>query len=154
MPFNSITKRSVVAVRHPEMEDTIRIYVKGASEVILPKCDYEFDEEGNKVPLDDDRKREMKKFYTENYNKLGFRTLGFSYRDLSEREFHTIINSKNENEVNWKGEDLLVNNQTFVTLIAMKDPLRDQVKKAIRRAERAGVNVRIVTNNNLDTAIT
>jgi len=36
----------------------------------------------------------------------------------------------------------------------MKDPLRDQVKKAMRRAERAKVNVRIVTNNNLDTAIT
>jgi len=38
------------------MEDTIRVYVKGASEIILPNCEFEFDEEGNKVPLDDDRK--------------------------------------------------------------------------------------------------
>lgn len=125
------------------MEDTIRVYVKGASEIILPNCEFEFDEEGNKIPLDDDRKLEMKEFYTENYNKFGFRTLGFSYKDMSEEEFAQSCE-----------EDSLVSNQTFVTLIAMKDPLRDQVKKAIRRAERAGVNVRVVTNNNLDTAIT
>lgn len=68
---------------HPEMEDTIRVYVKGASEIILPNCEFEFDEEGNKIPLDDDRKLEMMEFYTVNYNMVGFRTLGFSYKDMT-----------------------------------------------------------------------
>jgi len=38
----------------------------------------------------------MKEFYTENYNKFGFRTLGFSYKDMSEEEFQSVMDSLNE----------------------------------------------------------
>ena len=38
IPFSSDRKRSVVALRHPDLEDTIRVYVKGAPEYIINKC--------------------------------------------------------------------------------------------------------------------
>lgn len=38
VPFNSSLKRSIVAVRHTQLEDTVRIYIKGAPETIIQNC--------------------------------------------------------------------------------------------------------------------
>lgn len=35
VPFSTDRKRSIVAVRHPLVEDTVRIYIKGAPELVL-----------------------------------------------------------------------------------------------------------------------
>lgn len=35
VPFNSTLKRSIVAIRHPNLENTVRIYVKGAPEIVI-----------------------------------------------------------------------------------------------------------------------
>lgn len=48
IPFSSIRKRSIVAVRHPDMDDVVRIYVKGAPEFIITKCSRTFGVDGNK----------------------------------------------------------------------------------------------------------
>jgi len=49
IPFSTIRKRSVVAVRHPDMEDIVRVFVKGAPEYIVPKCTKTFGVDGNKA---------------------------------------------------------------------------------------------------------
>lgn len=54
VPFSTIRKRSIVAVRHPDMEDIVRIYIKGAPEYIIHKCDKTFGVDGNKQPMSDD----------------------------------------------------------------------------------------------------
>jgi magnesium-transporting ATPase (P-type) len=69
------------------MEDTIRVFVKGASEVILPSCECTFDQNGDKVPLDEDKKASMMEQMKEEMSRKGLRTLGFSYKDMSEDEF-------------------------------------------------------------------
>jgi magnesium-transporting ATPase (P-type) len=38
IPLSPIRKRQVIAVRHPDMDDIVRIYVKGAPEYIIDKC--------------------------------------------------------------------------------------------------------------------
>lgn len=38
VPFNSKLKRSIIAVQHPGLDDTVRVYVKGAPEVVLESC--------------------------------------------------------------------------------------------------------------------
>jgi magnesium-transporting ATPase (P-type) len=38
-------------------------------------------------------------------------------------------------------------------LIALLDPLRDHVKKAIKRATKAKITTRICTNNSLETTV-
>ncbi len=40
----------------------------------------------------------------------------------------------------------------MVALFGLQDPLKDGVVKAIRTCQRAGVTVRMVTGDNLDTA--
>jgi magnesium-transporting ATPase (P-type) len=46
----------------------------------------------------------------------------------------------------------LAENMTLISVISLKQPIRDDVKLALARAERGGVNVRIVTNNSPQTA--
>ena len=36
VPFDSQLKRSIIAVHHPEMQDIVRVYIKGAPEIVIP----------------------------------------------------------------------------------------------------------------------
>jgi len=80
--------------------------------------------------------------------KQGFRTLGFSYKDMSVEDFYAIDGVEKEIE-SQEVEEALCADHTFIALIALKDPLRDHVKKAINRAKRAKITTRIITNNSL-----
>lgn len=46
IPFSTLRKRSVTAVRHPDNEGVVRVYVKGAPEIVIPKCTRTFDIDG------------------------------------------------------------------------------------------------------------
>lgn len=48
IPLSPIRKRQVTAVKHPEMEGVIRVYVKGAPEYLLHKCTRTFKENGSR----------------------------------------------------------------------------------------------------------
>ncbi len=39
IPFGSNLKRMLVAVRHPDDDDLVRIYMKGAPEVVVTMCE-------------------------------------------------------------------------------------------------------------------
>jgi magnesium-transporting ATPase (P-type) len=55
IPFDSVVKRSIVAVNHPFMNDTVRVYIKGAPEVVLATCTAEFSDSGDKTPIEEAR---------------------------------------------------------------------------------------------------
>jgi magnesium-transporting ATPase (P-type) len=38
VPFDSKLKRSIIAVQHPDMTDVVRVYIKGAPEIVLANC--------------------------------------------------------------------------------------------------------------------
>ena len=46
IPFNSARKRACTAVRHPTKPDTVRVFVKGAPEMVVELCDKYFDKNG------------------------------------------------------------------------------------------------------------
>jgi len=71
--------------------------------------------------------------------KKGMRVIGVAYKELE---------NKNE-KLKVKGE---INNLIFVGLIALKDPLRKGVKKAIKICENAGIKPIIVTGDYKKTA--
>ena len=51
IPFSTIRKRSITAVRHPDKEDLVRIYIKGAPELIVNKCTRTYDVDGKSIPM-------------------------------------------------------------------------------------------------------
>jgi magnesium-transporting ATPase (P-type) len=46
IPFSAIRKRSVTAILHPDHHDKVRIYVKGAPEIVLMKCNHTYNSSG------------------------------------------------------------------------------------------------------------
>lgn len=53
VPFSTIRKRSLTAVRHPETDDFVRVFMKGAPEIIVSKCSRTYHIDGKVIPLDD-----------------------------------------------------------------------------------------------------
>ena len=46
IPFNSGRKRACTAVRHPDDDNLVRVFVKGAPEIVIDLCDKYFDKSG------------------------------------------------------------------------------------------------------------
>ena len=43
IPFDTKLKRSIIAVAHPQIQNCVRVYVKGAPETIVNNCVAHFD---------------------------------------------------------------------------------------------------------------
>ena len=43
---------------------------------------------------------------------------------------------------------------TLIGIFALLDPLRDGIAKSVHRYQKAGINIRLVTGDHIDTAIT
>lgn len=48
--------------------------------------------------------------------------------------------------------EALEKNLTLIGIYALQDPLRDEVIKSVNICHKAGINVRMVTGDNIDTA--
>jgi Ca2+-transporting ATPase len=83
--------------------------------------------------------------------ELALRPIAFSYTDLSIQSFSDLQN-KTKNFTTSDSKDKLLLNQTFIGIIALKDPLRDHVRQTIETTKKGGINIRLVSGDNLDTA--
>ena len=57
-----------------------------------------------------------------------------------------------ENEPDWEDEERMLDNMTCVCVVGIEDPVRPEVPEAIRQCQRAGITVRMVTGDNINTA--
>lgn len=135
VPFNSQNKYMLTIVR----EDTGHyIYSKGAPEVILKQCTYE-KLDGKMIKITPNRLTvllaEMSKLQAQS-----MRVLAFAYKSAS---VNLIVGQKEQ----W-AEDLV-----FQGFVGICDPLREGVKDSIEIAAEAGIETKMLTGDNLQTAI-
>ncbi|GBP03337.1 Plasma membrane calcium-transporting ATPase 4 [Eumeta japonica] len=57
-----------------------------------------------------------------------------------------------KNEPNWDDEENMMTNLTYLCVVGIEDPVRPEVPDAIRKCQRAGITVRMVTGDNINTA--
>jgi Ca2+ transporting ATPase len=57
-----------------------------------------------------------------------------------------------DNEPNWDDEENIVNNLTCIALVGIEDPVRSEFIEAFRKCQMAGITVRMITGDNIDTA--
>ncbi|KAI1373569.1 calcium-translocating P-type ATPase [Hypoxylon crocopeplum] len=150
IPFDSGRKCMGVVV---QLKDgTARLFVKGASEIMLGKCsailrDPTRDTSTTPLTADD---TETIKGLIENYASRSLRTIGIIYRDFERWPPRNVRRADGEqNEVVF--EDIF-NNMTFIGMVGIQDPLREGVPEAVKQCQRAGVVVRMVTGDNKLTA--
>ena len=127
--FNSINKYAAYLFQHTNRHV---LYVCGAPERI-----FELSTKIDGETLTDKRKglleEELKKLTTK-----GLRVVAVSYRNVKAEE---VSNA-----------EALLNNLTFVGFIVLKDPLRKDVKKAIKTCKQAGVRIIMITGDHKLTA--
>lgn len=135
LPFNSQNKYMLTVIKEKNEQ---YIYSKGAPEVILKQCTYE-KVDGNIRKLTPNR-------LTELLNEISvlqgqaMRVLGFAYKSISSKELSKPKDS-------W-GCDLV-----FQGFVGICDPLREGVKESIEIAARAGIETKMLTGDNLQTAV-
>ena len=141
LPFSSSTK--FMATLHKRPKGYWVLYEKGAVEIILKKCS-KYYHKGKAVNI---TKSCLEKLH-HNYEKLtsgGLRVIGVAIRDFKNLDWD--INDKNKD---WsKVDDKL----TFVGFIALKDPLRPDVRDTIAKTHEAGIRSVIITGDHKLTAM-
>lgn len=132
-PFTSARKLMSVIVKD---KNCFISYVKGAPEVILERCSYEFIE-GKYRKLDKKRKSELLAAYEKMAND-GLRVLAFAFKKLRKEK------KIKQNDAEF---DLV-----FVGFQGMLDPPRPEVKPAIKACKEAGIDVKMITGDSAITA--
>ena len=127
-----------------------RIYTKGAQEVIVARSTKVLSHDGEVVALSDDRRSNV--MMTGNsYTRRGMRCLGLAYRDLPagfDLESVSAYVKNSDGASAYEAETELV----CIALVGIEDPLRPEVPGAIEKCYRAGIDVRLVTGDNPETA--
>lgn len=81
----------------------------------------------------------------------GLRTISIAFRDFVPGK--AAINEVHiDNEPNWDDEENIMTNLTCLCVVGIEDPVRPEVPEAIRKCQRAGITVRMVTGDNINTA--
>uniref|UniRef100_A0A0K0EKG1 Calcium-transporting ATPase n=1 Tax=Strongyloides stercoralis TaxID=6248 RepID=A0A0K0EKG1_STRER len=81
----------------------------------------------------------------------GLRTIGLAYKDYvysDNEENEELINGT----IDWDDESKVRENMTAIAIIGIQDPVRPEVPAAIAKCQKAGITVRMVTGDNINTA--
>ena len=163
-PFHSARKRSSCLLRLPNGK--FRLYVKGAPEMVIRLCDamalpdgkvkelsgtFEEDSEGNLSGSGSRKKIVQHCIYP--MAKQALRVLAFAYRDFDAAEDWDKMVTYATEEQKGVGECPAVESGlTLVALLGFQDPVRPEVPQAVADCQKAGIFVRMVTGDNMETA--
>ncbi|GAV80894.1 E1-E2_ATPase domain-containing protein/Cation_ATPase_C domain-containing protein/Cation_ATPase_N domain-containing protein/Hydrolase domain-containing protein/CaATP_NAI domain-containing protein [Cephalotus follicularis] len=134
-PFNSTKKRMGVVLELPE--GGLRAHSKGASEIVLAACDKVINSNGEVVPLDESTINHLNVTINQ-FASEALRTLCLAYMELDN-------GFSPENPIPVSG-------YTCIGIVGIKDPVRPGVKESVAMCRSAGITVRMVTGDNINTA--
>ncbi|XP_034290087.1 plasma membrane calcium-transporting ATPase 3 isoform X3 [Pantherophis guttatus] len=137
--FNSVRKSMSTVVCMPD--GGYRLFSKGASEIVLKKCTNILNSNGELRVFRPRDRDEMVKKVIEPMACDGLRTICIAYRDFPAGK-----------EPDWDNENDIVIDLTCIAVVGIEDPVRPEVPEAIHKCQRAGITVRMVTGDNINTA--
>ncbi|KAI3668109.1 hypothetical protein L6452_43184 [Arctium lappa] len=141
--FNSEKKRSGVLIRKKE-DNTIHVHWKGAAEMVLAMCSNYYQKTGLKKSLNHDEKTHIEKII-EGMAASSLRCIAFAHKQIPENEL-----KHNEDGTTYK--TLNEEGLTLLGIVGIKDPCRPGVKEAIDTCRSAGVEIKMITGDNVFTA--
>ncbi|CAH1422950.1 unnamed protein product [Lactuca virosa] len=140
-PFNSTKKRGGVVLQGGDSQ--VRIHWKGAAEIVLASCKEYVDTDGSLQSIDNDM--EYFKKAIEEMAARSLRCVAIAYRN-----YHVDgvpVDEEQLAEWNLPEDDLVL-----LSIVGIKDPPRVGVRNAVKLCTDAGVKVRMVTGDNIQTA--
>lgn len=161
-PFSSARKRMSVLVveggdapdstdakrttRSKSKQQTWTLYHKGAAESVLENCTTYMDKDGSEKPLTASKKQYYEGVIKD-YASHALRCVALCHRN----DIQSIVSDPSTTTVE-ECEAKLENNMCLDALVGIADPLRDDVIEAVATCQQAGIFVRMVTGDNIDTA--
>ncbi|XP_031112702.1 putative calcium-transporting ATPase 13, plasma membrane-type [Ipomoea triloba] len=138
--FNSEKKRSGVLMKKIP-DGTTHAHWKGAPEMILGMCSHFCDNEGKHKAI---TYHEREKFYQiiQGMAASSLRCIAFAHKQVSET-------NPEDGEIH---EKIPESGLTLLGFVGLKDPCRAGVKKAVEDCQYAGVNIKMITGDNIFTA--
>ena len=126
-----------------------RLYAKGAPERVGEFFSY-FRVQGGDAEDFESHKEQLAK-QQEEYAEKSIRTLAFGYKDLNQKEVDAALKEFPEKDLPFFQK--LAQGLTFAFMIGIRDNNRSDVPDAIRKCKNAGITVRMVTGDNINTAL-
>ncbi|XP_038869085.1 plasma membrane calcium-transporting ATPase 1-like isoform X1 [Salvelinus fontinalis] len=139
--FNSSRKSMSTVLKNTDGSG-FRMYSKGASEIVLRKCSHILNTNGEPRIFKPKDRDEMVKNVIEPMACDGLRTICVAYRDFPAEA----------GEPNWDNEADILDELTCICVVGIEDPVRHEVPDAILKCQKAGITVRMVTGDNINTA--
>jgi Ca2+-transporting ATPase len=134
IPFDA--EHKFMATFH-QQGDRVKVFIKGAPEVLLKLCHSVVDNNGNPLPVQQD------KLLAQNQSMAGtgLRVLGVAVRTLPADDY------KADSDLFQYIQEL-----TFVALVGLMDPPRAEAREAIKLCQQAGIAVKMITGDQKVTA--
>ncbi|KAL1808527.1 hypothetical protein DCAR_0728000 [Daucus carota subsp. sativus] len=136
--FNTIKKRSGILLKKI-VDNTLHVHWKGAPENIIAMCSHYYDAFGNVIALDDSEREKFDRL-VQGMGASNLRCIAFAHKQVPEHEYYN-------GDVKFKEENLIL-----LGVVGMKNPCRPEVWKAVQDCQQAGVNVMMITGDDVSTA--
>ncbi|PIN08810.1 Calcium transporting ATPase [Handroanthus impetiginosus] len=134
--FNSEKKRSGVLIRN-KVDDSVYIHWKGAAEMILSMCSSYLDFTSKPESMTEEKRSQFDKII-QGMAASSLRCIAFAYKKIDKTP--TTSDNLSENEL------------TLLGVLGIKDPCRPGARKAIESCRLAGVDIKMITGDNVFTA--
>ncbi|MBA0700518.1 hypothetical protein Goari_026841, partial [Gossypium aridum] len=138
--FNSQKKRSGVLIGRKNY-DTFHVHWKGATEMILAVCSSYYDASGDVKDLSDGKRAKLELIIQAMADRR-LRCIAFAHKQVPKEEYDDLKEKKKLNE----------NNLTLLGLVGIQNPSKPGVKKAVEDCQSAGLNIKMITGDNVFTA--
>ncbi len=139
--FSSERKRMTTVIKYG---DRLVSLVKGAPEWLLEHTTHYQLADGSTQPWNEEAKNAVLECLRDS-TVHAMRTLAFGYKNLPEDTPH-------EEDALHEIRDSLESELVFAGMVAIRDPLREDVKDAIEQCRSAGIEVKMITGDNVQTA--
>ena len=162
-PFHSNRKRSSCLVRLPD--GRYRLLVKGAPEMVIRLCDRlqasatEFTEltgdfvEAEGTVTGKGTRRNIVERCIYPMARQALRVIAFAYRDFeTAQDWDAMVQYATEEQKGVGDCPAVEDKLTMIGLLGFQDPVRPEVPGAVADCQKAGIFVRMVTGDNMETA--
>jgi Ca2+ transporting ATPase len=134
-PFSSEKKK--MATVYEDEKGKLYLFVKGAPDFMIPSCTHFINRDAGVSKINQEYLNQLNDAI-EGFAAASLRTLFLCYKEIK-----SIPEDWNQIE-----KDLII-----ITMVGIKDPLRDGIFEAVAQCNEGGVTVRMVTGDNKKTAI-
>jgi Ca2+-transporting ATPase len=139
--FSSERKRMTTVVRYGRR---VVVLAKGAPEWVLANSTHYQAADGTPKPWTPAAKEAVERWLRDSASQA-MRTLAFGFALLPPEH------PESQDELHAR-RDVLETGLVFVGFVAIRDPLREDVKEAVDECRRAGIEVKMITGDNVQTA--